>query len=92
MTWGGQHDDAYMARQRRRETMGFKPVGQTWSNFLAGRMKCFRKLEKGKPILVSAYDYNGQIRYSDPVKEKRRGVAVSAPGPGVLYRIRVTPK
>lgn len=93
MTWGGQHDDAFQARKRRVQTMGPKPIGRTWSNYIAGRMNCFRKLEKGKPVLVSAYLYNGRMRYSGPVKEKRRGEPVTKnPGPGVLYRIRVTPK
>ena len=92
MTWGGQFDDAYQARHRRREVMGFKPAGQVWSNYIAGRMKSFRRLEKGKAVVVSAYLYNGVMRYSDPVKQRTYGQSADKPGPGVLYRIRVKPK
>lgn len=66
-----------------------KPIGKRHSEFVLGRTANKEAFEKGEPFVVSAFKtYRGKTFYSSPVGAAGR----MNPGPGVLYRIRVTPK
>lgn len=83
MTWGGFNDLVRQRRRHRFELFGCRPVGRRWSEFVVGRIKTLSALERDGVVTVSAYGYEGAMRYSDPVKPGGRA------GPRVVYRVRV---
>jgi hypothetical protein len=61
-----------------------RPQGLRWSEMVLGRRATQARVWETGEATVSAYRFaDGRVFYSDPVIEG------SAPGPGVLYRIRV---
>ncbi len=55
------------------------------SDYLLGRKLTRKALgaARGKPVTVSAYVYDGVMRYTDPCADGSKA------GPGVKYRIRI---